>query len=61
MQEDGQLHQMDHMHGDIALSMKITKMYIVHHPPNTHVLPARNIMAEDPSNSRSESLSYLFT
>lgn len=48
-QEDGQMHQMVHMHGDIVLSTKITRQFIVMVGIG-HVLLVKNIMAEDQSN-----------
>ena len=49
------MHQMAHMHGDIALLRKITSKLIV--PQHLgHVLLENNIMAGDPSNSLSKFL-----
>uniref|UniRef100_A0A175YKY7 Glycoside hydrolase family 19 catalytic domain-containing protein n=1 Tax=Daucus carota subsp. sativus TaxID=79200 RepID=A0A175YKY7_DAUCS len=47
---DGQVHQMIHMHRDMALSQRET---ILHFPRTGLVLPANNITAEGLSKSRS--------
>ena len=55
VQEGGQVHQMAHMHGDIALLLKLTSKPIARLQINGHVLLANNIMVEDLSNSLSKS------
>lgn len=48
------MHQMVLMLGDIALSRNSTKPCTALHQLNIHALPAKNITAEDQSNSVSE-------
>ena len=49
------MHQMAHMHGDIALLLNKTSKPIVHQQSG-HVHLANNIMVEDLSNSLSKFL-----
>ena len=55
VQEGGQVHQMAHTRGDIALLPKLTSKPIAQLQINGHVLLANNIMVEDLSNSLSKS------
>ena len=55
VQEGGQVHQMAHTRGDIALLPKLTSKPIARFQINGHVLLANNIMVEDLSNSLSKS------
>ena len=56
-QVDGQVHQMIHMHRDMALSQRET---ILHFPRTGLVLLANNITAEGLSKSRSKSINHWF-
>lgn len=57
MQEGGQVHQTDHMRGDIALSPKRMPKETFVHPEIGHVLLVKDTMAEDLFNSLSKFLS----
>jgi hypothetical protein len=50
------VHQMAHMHGDIALLQKITRKPTVRDQLIGHALQVNNIMAGDLSNSLSKFL-----
>ncbi|PON78528.1 hypothetical protein PanWU01x14_017860 [Parasponia andersonii] len=61
-QENG-LTQLIHMHGDIVMSMEpralVLRMTVTAHPLNGHALPAKNIIAEDLSNSLTTTITGL--
>jgi len=57
MQEGGQVHQMDHTRGDIALSPKRIPRETFVHLEIGHVLLVKDTMAEDQFNSLSKLLS----
>ena len=55
VQEDGQVHQMAHTRGDIALLLKLTSKPIARLQINGHMLLANNIMVKNLSNSLNKS------
>ena len=61
MQVGGHLHQMVHMHGDIALLVKSTIPESIVIPVLGRVPLEKSTMAEDPFNSLSKSSTWLIS